>query len=195
VRNSNWAVPVDKDINLYQVTPTFYRSAQFNKSQVAELEKLGIRTVVDLRKFHSDSGELSGSAISQVRIGTNTWSIGDRTVIAALVAIRRAEATGPVVLHCQHGADRTGLIAAMYRIVYQGWTRDAALDELLHGGYGYHAWWKNIPKYVKNADVEKIKMAVDKELAKQGIGTGTRGQLSDQATPKAVPSIGLMAVP
>jgi hypothetical protein len=58
----------------------------------------------------------------------------------------------------------------MYRIVFQGWTKDAALDELLHGGYGYHPWWKNIPKYVKDADVEKIKIAVDKELAKQGAG-------------------------
>ena len=166
-RNPNWAVLVDKNINLYQIAPNLYRSAQFNRAQVAELEQLGIRTSVDLRKFRSDSGELKGSSIKQVHLGTNTWSIGDKTVIAALVAIHRAEATGPVVLHCQHGADRTGLIAAMYRIVYQGWTKDAALDELLNGGYGYHSVWKNIPQYLKNADVEKIKRAVEEELTKQ----------------------------
>lgn len=158
---------VDKSLNLYQVAPNLYRSAQFNKSQVAELEHLGIRTSVDLRKFHSDASELKASSIREVHIGTNTWHIGDNTVIAALVAIRRAETSGPVVLHCQHGSDRTGLITAMYRIVYQGWTKDAALDELLNGGYGYHAIWKNIPQYLKNANIEKIKEAVDRELAEQ----------------------------
>jgi protein tyrosine/serine phosphatase len=170
-RDPHWAVLVDKNVNLYQVTPTFYRSAQFNKTQIAELEKLGIRTSIDLRKFHSDSGELKGSSIKEVRVSTNTWSIGDKTIIAALTAIRRAEAIGPVLLHCQHGSDRTGLVTAMYRIVFQGWTKDAALDELLHGGFGYHSIWKNIPEYVKNADVEKIKNAVDKELVKQDAST------------------------
>jgi protein tyrosine/serine phosphatase len=166
-RNPSWAVPVDKNINLYRVAPTLYRSAQFNKTQILELEKLGIRTSIDLRKLHSDSDELKGSSIKEVRVSTNTWSIRDKTVIAALIAIRQSETTGPVVLHCQHGADRTGLVTAMYRIVYQGWTKDAALDELLHGGYGYHSIWKNIPEYVKHADVEKIKNSVDKELAKE----------------------------
>jgi protein tyrosine/serine phosphatase len=178
VRNSDWAVLVDKKINLYRVTPTFYRSAQFKKTEVAELEKLGIRTSVDLRKFHADTSELKGSSIKQVRLGTNTWSIGDKTVIAALVAIRLAEATGPVVLHCEHGADRTGLVTAMYRIVYQGWTKDAALDELLNGGYGYHPVWKNIPEYLRNVDIEKIKKAVDRELAKQGAVTSANAQAS-----------------
>lgn len=54
----------------------------------------------------------------------------------------------------------------MYRIIYQDWTKEAALDELLHGGYGYHSMWKNIPSYLNHVDVEKIKNAVDKELAK-----------------------------
>jgi protein tyrosine/serine phosphatase len=186
---------VDKNINLYRISPTLYRSAQFNQTQVDELEKLGIRTSVDLRKFHSDSGELNGSSIRQVRVGTNTWSIGDKAVIAALVAIRRAEATGPVLLHCEHGADRTGLVVAMYRIVFQGWPKDAALDELLHGGYGYHFIWKNIPEYLKHADVKKIKIAVDKELAKEGSEIGAKEQLSEEGTPKAMSPLGLMTVP
>jgi len=180
-RNPDWAEPVDKTLNLYRVAPTLYRSAQFDKAHVAELENLGIRTSVDLREFGSDSGALKGSFIQQVRIRTNTWSISDKTVISALAAIHRAEANGPVVLHCQHGADRTGLVIAMYRIIYQGWTKDAALDELLHGGYGYHSMWKNIPSYIKHADVEKIKSAVDKELAKNA-----EPQSGEQVTSNAV---------
>ena len=174
-RNPDWAEPVDKTLNLYRVA---------DKAHVAELEGLGIRTSVDLREFHSDSGVLKGSSIQPVRIRTNTWSISDKTVIAALTAIHRAEADGPVVLHCHHGADRTGLVIAMYRIIYQDWTKGAALDELVHGGYGYHAMWKNIPSYIKHADVEKIRNAVDKELAKNA-----EPQPGEQVTSKQVSPI------
>lgn len=168
-RNPAWAELVNKDMNLHRVTPTFYRCGQFKKSEVAELQKLGIRTAVSLRSFNSDDDELKGSGIKPVRIRINTWSINDRNVAAALAALRRAEAEGPVVLHCQHGADRTGLVTAMYRILYQGWSKDAALDELRNGGYGYHSIWTNIPKYIQKADIEKIRAAVDKRLAADSV--------------------------
>jgi hypothetical protein len=77
-RNPDWAEPIDKTLNLYRVAPTLYRSAQFDKAHVAELKSLGIRTSVDLREFHSDSGALKGSSIEQVRIRTNTWRISDK---------------------------------------------------------------------------------------------------------------------
>jgi len=63
-------------------------------------------------------------------------------------------------LHCQHGADRTGLITALYRIVYQGWSKDQALEEMLQGGFGYHAVWGNIPDYIRNIDSAWLKQAV-----------------------------------
>jgi protein-tyrosine phosphatase len=165
-RNPQWATLVDKSLNLYRVSPTLYRGAQFTQSQLAELEKLGILSSVDLRYFHSDNEELHGSHIQSVRVRTNTWNIGDRAVIAALAAIRRGEKYGPVLIHCHHGSDRTGLVIAMYRIVYQNWTKDAAIDELRNGGYGYSPIWENIPAYIKNADVEKIRRTVDLELSK-----------------------------
>jgi protein tyrosine/serine phosphatase len=166
-RNPAWAVPVNKDMNLHRVTPTFYRGEQFKKSEVPELQKLGIRAVVNLRNNHSDAAALAGAGIKEIRVRINTWDIDDRHVIVALAAIRRAEAAGPVLLHCQHGADRTGLVSAMYRVVFQDWTREAALDELINGGYGYHSIWTNIPRYIKNADVEKIRKNVPAALARE----------------------------
>jgi protein tyrosine/serine phosphatase len=67
---------------------------------------------------------------------------------------------GPYLIHCQHGADRTGLMSAMYRILEQGWSVDDALAELTGGGYGYHAVWKNILRYVRSADVEGLRAAI-----------------------------------
>lgn len=161
VRNAQWAVPVEQSVNLFRITPQLYRSAQLGKADVSVVKSLGIQTVISLRNFHDDDTVLRSSGVKIKRIGINTWSVSDRQIIAALRAIKSAEKDGPVLLHCLHGADRTGLVSAMYRVVYQGWTKDQALQELTQGGYGYHSVWKNIPKYLKAADIEKIRTAAE----------------------------------
>ncbi|WP_115226770.1 dual specificity protein phosphatase family protein [Iodobacter fluviatilis] len=159
-RKAEWAVPVEQSANLFRVTPQFYRSAQLDTKDVALIQSLGVKTVVSLRAFHSDQKILKGTGLKSIRVPMNTWDIDDKEVIAALRAIKYAE--GPVLLHCLHGADRTGLISAMYRILYQGWSKEQALDELMHGAYGYHSMWTNIPKYLNTVDIEKIRLAVEK---------------------------------
>jgi protein tyrosine phosphatase (PTP) superfamily phosphohydrolase (DUF442 family) len=160
-RHPEWAQRIGNSANFYRVTSTLYRSAQLGRADVAALVPLGIRTVVGLRAFHSDEKWLKESGIAIRRVKIYTWAISDANVVSALRAIRTAEKDGPVLLHCWHGADRTGLIAAMYRILYQGWKKEQALDELENGGYGYHSVWKNIPKYLRNVDIEKIRAQLD----------------------------------
>jgi len=54
---------------------------------------------------------------------------------------------GNCLVHCTHGQDRTGLQCGIYRVRCDGWTRDAAWDEMI--ALGYHvefmgldrAWW------------------------------------------------------
>ena len=161
-RKPEWAAPVQASANLFSITPSLYRSAQLAPKDVALVKSLGIQTVVSLRNFHDDQALLRGSGVKIKRIGINTWSVGDKQVIAALKAIKEAEKDGPVLLHCLHGADRTGLVSAMYRMLYQGWSKDEALQELTQGGYGYHSMWKNIPTYINKVDIEKIRHAVER---------------------------------
>ena len=161
LRKPHWAVTVRQSQNLYQVTGTFFRSARPLRNHVELLRSLGIRNVVSLRAFHSNRSLLEQNDIKVIRIPVNTWNIQDKHVVAALRAIRNAENEGPVLLHCLHGADRTGLVTAMYRMVFQHWEKDQALDELLNGGYGFHSIWKNIPNYLRAVDVEKICLMVD----------------------------------
>jgi len=160
-RHSDWAKPVKPELNLYQVTPTLYRSEQIEKKDVQLIKKLGIKTVVSLRAFHKDNKLLDHEAITTKRIKMYTWRIRDKEVVAALREIKAAEKLGPVLLHCQHGADRTGLIAAMYRMVFQDWVKDKAVRELKQGGYGYHSMWRNILKYLHHVNVEKIRQQVN----------------------------------
>ena len=156
---------IEKEHNLHRVTPTFYRSAQIDKTMVTRLKELGVVTVVSLRESDSDAKILQDSGITTIHVPMHTWNIEDGDVIAALRAIRKAEGSGSVLLHCQHGSDRTGLITAMYRILYQGWSRSQAIDELRHGGYGFHTEWENIPHYLHRVNLVKIKDAVEAEAA------------------------------
>ncbi len=62
----------------------------------------------------------------------------------------------PVFVHCQHGADRTGTICAIYRIIIQGWSREDAVEEMTKGGYGFHSIWDNLADYIRKLDIDEI---------------------------------------
>jgi protein tyrosine/serine phosphatase len=168
-RPAAWAVPVTiaGAPNLFRISPTLYRSAQPDAEGFKSLAKdPGIKTVVSLRAFNSDEPLAKGTGIALVRIKIHTWHIETEDIVAALAAIRTGEAAGPVLLHCQHGADRTGLVTALYRVLYQGWTKDAARDEMLHGNFGYHAIWGNIPRYLRTVDRVGLRQMVDAVASK-----------------------------
>ena len=164
-RPDEWADPLaghDHRVeNLHRITPTLYRSAQPRHDDVAALKALGIETVLSFRSYNSDERAFRGHpeiALERVRI--DTWSINDDEVLRALIAIRKAERKGPVLIHCWHGADRTGVVAAVYRMALQGWSKEDALHEMFRGGYGYHTLWRNIPRYLERLDVEKMRAAL-----------------------------------
>ncbi|WP_208507473.1 dual specificity protein phosphatase family protein [Variovorax paradoxus] len=146
--------------NLHRLTPTLYRSAQPRAKDVAALQSLGIRTVVSLRSFNDDRKVFAGHGMRLVRVPINTWDIDDAKVQRALHAILDAERHGPVLIHCMHGADRTGVVSAVYRMALQGWDKEAARQEMLRGGYGYHTLWRNIPRYIERVDPEKMRHAL-----------------------------------
>jgi protein tyrosine/serine phosphatase len=125
------------------------------------LKKFGIKTIINLRAFHSDTDEIIGTGLLDEELSVKTWHIEDEDVIRVLRIVREKE-NGPFLIHCQYGSDRAGVMSAMYRIVEQGWSKDEALEEMVYGGYGFHSMWLNIIHYVKNVDIEKIKRALVK---------------------------------
>lgn len=161
-RPPEWAQPVSVQgiPNLHQITPRIYRSAQPTTEGMRHLNELGIHTVISFRHYHDDQKMLKGTGIRLVRIPIDTWDIRDEQVIATLRELRRND-DGPFLIHCQHGADRTGLMSAMYRIVVEGWDKQRAIEELTKGGYGFHPLWKNILHYIEKVDVDKIRSAVE----------------------------------
>ena len=128
------------------------------------LENLGIKTVINLRSFNSDRSELKGTKLQRAHIYMKAWHPEHKEVLTFLRIATDANRT-PVLVHCQHGADRTGTMCAVYRIVVQGWTKEEALREMQDGGYGYHPIWKNLPPWIEKLDADSIR----RELGIEGI--------------------------
>ena len=159
IRSPEWAQPVGTQYNLHQMTPTLYRSALPDSSAVPLLEQLKIGTVINFLP-ESDANWLKAPGIRQVQLSYRTNHVDDSDVLAALKAIKEAEANGPVLMHCKHGSDRTGLMAAMYRVVVQGWSKEDALNEMTLGGFGTSNGFKDGVRYMMKADIDKLRTAL-----------------------------------
>lgn len=123
------------------------------------MENLKIATVINFLP-ESDAAWLKTSDIKQVQLTYRTNHVDDSDVLAALRAIQDAETKGPVLMHCKHGSDRTGLMAAMYRVVIQGWSKEDALNEMTLGGFGTSNGFRDSVRYMMKADVDKLRTAL-----------------------------------
>jgi protein tyrosine/serine phosphatase len=140
--------------NFAQVAPGLYRSAQPTAEGFRAAKAMGIRTVVNLRALHSDRALLEGTGLGYVHIRSTAWHPEDEDVVAFL-AVALDPARQPVLVHCEHGADRTGLMVASYRRAAQGWTLDEALAEL--PAFGFHEVWAGIRRALAAQDPAALK--------------------------------------
>ncbi len=143
--------------NLHRVSDRLYRSAQPTPEGFREIERLGIKTVVNLRGFHSDKDEVPGKhGLKLEHIRFNTWHPETEDMVRFLKIVTDTN-RGPVLVHCQFGADRTGTMIALYRMAVQGWTKQEAIAEMTSDRFGFHAVWTNLVEFLKEVDVAALK--------------------------------------
>jgi len=142
--------------NFYQVDENVYRSAQPSKDDFKRLYDFGIRNDLNLRQFHDDKEKLEGTPIAYHRVPINTSKMRYDQLVEAVAYLSKAQ--GKSIVHCLHGSDRTGAVIAGYRIAVNGWSKEKAIDEFEHGGFGYHTFWfPNLPELLHAIDEEKFK--------------------------------------
>ncbi len=140
--------------NFHEVTPQLFRSAQPWREGFQQLEKRGIRTVISLRDDGADDEWAAGTRLKLVRIPMNLLKI-DEAAVAQVLALLQKKEDGPFLIHCQMGADRTGVVMALWRITVQGWTREDAVAEMKACGCSF----PDFMEYVATADLAKLRAA------------------------------------
>jgi protein tyrosine phosphatase (PTP) superfamily phosphohydrolase (DUF442 family) len=156
-----WAQPMQVEglPNLYKVSDGVYRGAQPTPEGMRALQKLGVRTVVNLREPDADTAGLRGTNLAYESIPMTAFRPKDDDVVRFL-QVASDPNHGPVFVHCKRGADRTGLMCAVYRIAMQGWTKEQALDEMTRGGFGFCEGYQNLVRYIRALDINAIKQRV-----------------------------------
>ena len=147
--SSQKATLIDEAKNFYRVDELLFRSAQLDGSYAAKLHELGIKSIVNLRHFSRGGDRRAfGDQFWLANKPLQSWEIRPAQIADVLRTIRERQKEGAVLVHCYHGADRTGLVVAMYRVIYQGWSLDAARSEMIDGRYGFHPMWQDIAGFL-----------------------------------------------
>jgi tyrosine-protein phosphatase SIW14 len=136
--------------NFGKVNENYYRGSQPDAEGFMRLKKLGVKTVIDLRK-DSEPGEAAevraaGMQYFNIPLKANRPATEEQT--AYFLKLVNDSSNWPVYVHCKGGRHRTGALTAIYRITHDGWTADQAYKEMKeydfeHGFFGGPSAQKN----------------------------------------------------
>ena len=152
--------------NFHKVNENLYRSGQPDEDEFESLYSFNnIRSVLNLRENNSDKDEIDAvnfkreKKIKLCEIPLDTGNISEGELYKILTVIR--DAPKPLLIHCWHGSDRTGCAVAAYRIVFENWSVEDAISELMKPEYGHHKnIYTNIPELLRKADWKKIRETI-----------------------------------
>ncbi|MFZ7187157.1 tyrosine-protein phosphatase [Avibacterium avium] len=155
----HWAVLQNQETNLYNIDNKLFRSEQLTSENYDLIQKYNIKTIVNLRFFdrNEDRNAFQHTNLKLINTPLLSWAITPKEVANVLWEIEQAQNQGAVLVHCYHGADRTGLISAMYRIIYQNWEPNEAKREMIEGPYGFHSIWKNIEGFFTPDNINQVR--------------------------------------
>lgn len=112
-------------LNLHRISEQAWRSAQPTPYQIKALARRGLRSVVSLRGGQSfGSLPLEVEACDKVGVAFETFVMRSRAIPTA-DEIREMKALFerleyPTLFHCKSGADRAGMMAALYLVLHEG---------------------------------------------------------------------------
>lgn len=158
-RPQHWAKPIDKSNNFYQVDSNLFRSERLKEDDIALLKSQGVATIINLRQDDNQT-DWSKQGLNLINQPLKTWAVTPEQLAKILLEIDNQQKLGKKVLvHCYHGADRTGIVIAMYRVIQQNWTIEQAKQEMRQGGYGFHSIWKNLENLLSESKVKEVRQA------------------------------------
>jgi protein tyrosine/serine phosphatase len=124
--------------NFHEVTPgVLYRSKQLTAEQFKHfIGKYRIKTIINLRGtslrakwYRNEMDALTGDSITHYDVPLSSTRYVPSRVLDSLLSIFRLSPE-PILVHCQAGADRTGLFGAAWKLKVEGLSPEQASRQL-----------------------------------------------------------------
>jgi tyrosine-protein phosphatase SIW14 len=137
-----------------KVNDFLYRGSQPNAEGVELLRKLGITVIVDLRgerqgTVRTERRRAAALGMRLVNIRASGWSPPKDEQLVQFFSLLQQRPQEKIYVHCWLGDDRTGVFLAAYRMAFERWTPERALQEM----YFFHFkgfWHPSMKTYVRN---------------------------------------------
>jgi tyrosine-protein phosphatase SIW14 len=117
--------------NFHQVNDQIYRGGQPSNEAWPALAKLGVKTVIDLRRKNEHATDAEARTVEAA--GMRYVNVPMNGIVAPtneqILKVLGMLESGPVFVHCRRGADRTGTVVACYRMRHDGWDNQRAFRE------------------------------------------------------------------
>jgi uncharacterized protein (TIGR01244 family) len=145
--------------NFGRVDTTYYRGAQPEGHDYADLAALGVKTIINLT---SDDAEADESAMAEqaglkyVQIPMTTNKAPTSAQLAEFMKIVNDASSQPVYVHCVGGRHRTGVMTAAYRMTQDGWTADQAFKEMKDYKFGADFLHPEFKKFVYGYSAQQL---------------------------------------
>jgi len=127
--------------NLHKVSDKLYRGAQPLTGYAGKLGELGVKTIVNLRGedeiSRDEQKEAETAGLRYFNMSMPGLSAPSDEQVSRVMAIIDNPENQPVFIHCKRGSDRTGTIAAVYRISHEGWNAERAITEAKRYGMSW----------------------------------------------------------
>jgi len=145
-------LPAQEGINNFaKVDDHLFRGAQPDTQAIKNLQKLGVKTIIDLRlpdevrKGEATDAQAHGILYTNLPLR----GLGRPAKEQAELVLSMVESLpGPVFIHCRFGCDRTGMIVACYRIKHNNMALKNALQEAAK--YGMFWFERGMKSYVRD---------------------------------------------
>ena len=149
-----------------RVAPGIFRGAQPTPEGYATLKAMGVRTVINLRTRHGERKAVEAAGMRYVEIPMSFWKDVDPAAVRKALSTMTDPASQPVFVHCSRGTDRTGVVAAVYRMEVDRWSEAEAEAEM--EAFGFHEIWSHLKEFVRRY-------------------TESRGEVREEVQPADVP--------
>lgn len=151
----------DLIVNFSKVNDALYRGARLTSNEAVQyLKSIGVKNIINLQggDLNSDIGiiipwaepgerpeVIAAEKTAALALGMGFFhnplnslepiTNDENKAIDETLEFMHNKNNWPVFIHCEHGADRTGLLVALYRVKYEGMDVEAARREWIKNGH------------------------------------------------------------